>query len=48
MLSECRSEKKVLGVGDIAALLRKLDELRKQGAFSNKEFLQIKSALLNY
>ncbi len=46
MLSECRSEKKVLGLGDIAALLRKLDELRKQGAFSDVEYRNIKEALL--
>ena len=46
MLSECRSERKVLGLGDIAALLRKLDELRKQGAFSEVEYRNIKDALL--
>ena len=46
MLSECRSERKVLGVGDIAALLRKLDELRRQGAFSEVEYRNIKEALL--
>ena len=46
MLSECRSENIVLGVGDIAALLRKLDELRKQGAFSEVEYWSIKEALL--
>ena len=45
-MSECRSEKKVLGLGDIAALLRKLDELRKQGAFSEVEYRNIKEALL--
>ena len=45
-MSECRSEKKVLGLGDIAALLRKLDELRKQGAFSDVEYRNIKEALL--
>ena len=46
MLSECRNENIVLGVGDIARLLKKLDELKEQGFFSIDEFLRIKEALL--
>ena len=46
MLDECRSENKALGLGDIAALLRKLDELRIQDYISDTDFMNIKKALL--
>ena len=42
MLSECRNENIVLGVGDIAALLRKLDELKENQIVSCTELEKLR------
>ncbi|KKL91042.1 hypothetical protein LCGC14_1898650 [marine sediment metagenome] len=44
MLSECKSERKVLGLGDTAALLRRLNKLRAQDYISYNDFINIRKA----
>lgn len=45
-MSECRSEKKVLGVGDIANMLRKLEKLENKNVLTKGEFSFIRNIIL--